>query len=115
MSGFIVMFALIKKYQRGQEHIHSMNSSHHKESSHYIHSTQRRVSFYEEGAVMNDCETLSIPKLNKRAVLKQILTRWLRLAFPAYFIVLFTMYMFIFFGSGPVFTDVIKYNLVYPL
>lgn len=65
--------------------------------------------------MVNDCETLSIPKLNKRAILKQIITRWLRLAFPAYFIVLFTLYMFVYFGSGPVFSNVIKYNLVQPL
>ncbi len=64
---------------------------------------------------MNDCETLSIPKLNKRAILKQILTRWLRLALPAYFVVLFTLNMLLYFGSGPVFSDVIQYNLVSPL
>ena len=64
---------------------------------------------------MNDCETLSIPKLNKRAMIKQIITRWLRLAYPTYFVVLFTLYMLMFFGSGPVFSDVINYNFITPL
>jgi hypothetical protein len=65
--------------------------------------------------VMNDCETLSIPKLNKRAIIKQILARWLRLAFPAYFIVLFIMFVYLYLGSGPAFSNVVLYNMIDPL
>jgi hypothetical protein len=64
---------------------------------------------------VHDCETLAIPKLNMRALIKQILARWLRLAFPTYLIVFFSLFMFLYFGSGPVFTNVIMTGLITPL
>ena len=64
---------------------------------------------------MRDCETLCIPILNKRTLTKQIIARWLRLAFPNYLIVLFTITMYIFIGSGPAFYNVISFNILDPL
>jgi len=58
---------------------------------------------------------MSVPKLNKRTLPKQVLARWLRLAFPTYIIVLFTLSMFIYLGSGPAFYNVIDYNIITPL
>jgi hypothetical protein len=64
---------------------------------------------------LQDCETLAIPKLNKRAMIKQVLARWLRLAFPTYLIVFFTLFMFLHLGSGPVYTKAITDTLIKPL
>jgi hypothetical protein len=113
MSGFIVMYALIKKYQRGAEELHA----HHREGQNAASSIQmpRRISFYDEQLPMQDCESMSVPKLNKRTLLKQVLARWLRLAFPTYIIVLFTLSMYVYLGSGPAFYSVINYNIIEPL
>ena len=46
---------------------------------------------------------------------KQVLARWLRLAFPTYILVLFTLSMYIFLGSGPAFYNVINSNIIAPL
>jgi hypothetical protein len=76
---------------------------------------ERRISFYDDQMPIQDCETLSVPKLNKRTLSKQILARWLRLAFPTYIIVLFTLSMYIYLGSGPAFYNVINFNIISPL
>ena len=109
MSGFIVMFALIKKYQRAPE---DPNNEFEKQQ---VPPSQRRISFFDEGMPLQDCETMAIPKLNKRAMVKQVLARWLRLAFPTYIIVFFTLFMFQTLGSGPVFTNAITNTLIIPL
>lgn len=44
-----------------------------------------------------------------------MLARWLRLAFPTYIIVLFTLSMYIYLGSGPAFYNVIDFNIITPL
>jgi hypothetical protein len=80
-----------------------------------VRPSQRRISFFDEGMPLQDCETLAIPKLNKRAMIKQVLARWLRLAFPTYLIVFFTFFMFLYLGSGPVFTNTINNILIKPL
>lgn len=46
---------------------------------------------------------------------KQVLARWLRLAFPTYIIILFTLSMYIYLGAGPAFYNVINYNIISPL
>lgn len=104
------MFSLIKKYQRAGD-----DSSGGIQAPSGVAISQRKISFYDENVHIQDCETLSIPKLNKRTLSKQILARWLRLAFPTYIIVLFTLSMFIFVGSGPQFMQVINYNILDPL
>lgn len=91
------MFALIKKYQKGvleQQEKSSRNAYH-------SVSNERRVSFFEENMPIHDCETLSTPKLNKRTLGKQILARWLRLAFPTYILLLFTLSMYVDLEADP--------------
>ena len=61
MSGFIVMFSLIKKYQKGAE-----ETVHHGGSG---FSGDRRVSMYDEHLPLHDCETTSTPKLTKKSIL----------------------------------------------
>ena len=110
MSGFIVMFALVKKYQKGAEERRTE-----KTPSQQFSSNQRRISFYDDHMLIQDCETLSVPKLNIKTMVKQVLARWLRLAFPTYIIILFTLSMYIYIGSGPDFYNVINFNIIAPL
>ncbi len=45
----------------------------------------------------------------------QIIARWLRLAFPTYIIVFYTLSMFIYTGDGPAFYEVVEHNIIEPL
>ena len=53
--------------------------------------------------------------LTARSVLYQIIARWLRLAFPTYIIVLFTLSIFVYTGNGPAFYNVVEFNIIRPL
>ena len=68
ISGFIGMFALIKKFQKSNENLAGVRREHNSVNS-------------------DTSTTMNIPRLSKRALCKQILARWLRLAFPIYFVV----------------------------
>jgi len=97
MSGFICMFGLIKKYQRDCDLSQDANDS-----------GDKSLKSINESQITNNC----IPRLNKRALLKQILGRWVRLAIPAYLLILFTATIFPFLGSGPSFMYIYQQDLL---
>eukprot|EP00347_Sterkiella_histriomuscorum_P010014 403339018 len=86
ISGFIGMFALIKKYQRNEVVNEGPNTS------------------IEETRPAAAAQATCVQRLTKKQLVKQILGRWLRLAFPTYIVMIFLMTLFNFFGTGPSFT-----------
>jgi hypothetical protein len=46
---------------------------------------------------------MNVPRLSKRALGRQILARWLRLAFPTYLVVLISVALFPYLNNGPMF------------
>eukprot|EP00347_Sterkiella_histriomuscorum_P019610 403340973 len=107
MSAFICMFTLIKKYQRDAEL--SIMEYENARATEIDPSSQASSSHSMISKAQPDDQQQSIPRLNKNSLMKQILARWLRLAFPTYLIVLFSVTLFPYIGAGPTFTYV--YNL----
>lgn len=80
LSAFIGIYSMLKKYQKSYP---NPNESHHLDSD-MAHQANQPLTFKE--------------------VIKMIFSRWLRLSFPTYIILLFTYGLFPYFGSGPMFT-----------
>lgn len=94
------MFGLIKKYTK-----FSNDNS--------IHEITVGTSFEENKD--GGQHALQTSKLTKIVIVKNILARWLRLAFPTYIILFFSMTLFNYLGNGPCFPHENNKNLQEPL
>lgn len=83
ISGFIGMYALIKKFQQSNE------------------NAETTMKEYQTQDIA--IKSMNVPRLSKRALGLEILARWLRLAFPTYLVVLIAAALFPYMSSGPTF------------
>lgn len=96
ISAYIGMFAFLKKYVNA-----GMLRSNPTSNASIIQSLNSQDETFNKSTV----------QLNYKEIAKHIINRWMRLAFPTYIIVFFTMFVFSYLGSGPAFNYINEYQL----